>query len=202
MSEEEEIIVSEMPLLQINTVEEIVEPQRVASIRSTHLDNEEEVKLEEQPTQQMKEISELVHASGKVSAIQKIKGQLKDMGMTVDQIFEMCDKDNSGKVSIREIGITFDKMRIADTLSIMRLYDTDHDNNLDREEFAKVFDLHTLKVDQKDWEPISRPESSALHMADRTAGDSDDEIGELSELDYDELNLDQAYVREDRPVGK
>jgi hypothetical protein len=32
----------------------------------------------------MKEISELVHASGKVSAIQKIKGQLKDMGMTVD----------------------------------------------------------------------------------------------------------------------
>ena len=50
------------------------------------------------------------------------------------------DKNNNGSLEIREIGIYFSKLRLTDTLTMMKLFDTDGDKELSKDEFIKVFE--------------------------------------------------------------
>jgi hypothetical protein len=53
--------------------------------------------------------------------------QLKDLGISLQEFFDQIDIDKSGKVSIKEIGINFKKIRIFDTTNAIRLFDKDGD---------------------------------------------------------------------------
>ena len=50
------------------------------------------------------------------------------------------DKNNNGSLEIREIGKYFSKLRLTDTLTLMKLFDTDGDKELSKDEFIKVFE--------------------------------------------------------------
>jgi Ca2+-binding EF-hand superfamily protein len=57
------------------------------------------------------------------------------MGLDEKSLFDLADKDKNGKLDIKEIGKCFQILRLADTLSIRKIFDLNQDGVIDRAEF-------------------------------------------------------------------
>ena len=60
------------------------------------------------------------------------------LNIDVVTLFEQADLDHNGKLDIKEIEKTFTTLRLADRLSIRKIFDTNKDGGIDLEEFKLI----------------------------------------------------------------
>jgi Ca2+-binding EF-hand superfamily protein len=74
----------------------------------------------------------------------QLRKSLLDEVKTIQKAFELVDEDNSGYIDVNEMARIFEMFHVTCTREILddlfNTYDTDEDNKLSYEEFARVFE--------------------------------------------------------------
>jgi len=74
----------------------------------------------------------------KNKAANKIMAEAVKLNIDVVTLFEQADLDHNGKLDIKEIEKTFTTLRLADRLSIRKIFDINKDGGIDLEEFKLI----------------------------------------------------------------
>jgi len=119
-------VVPVMPVIKQTTFGQ-QKPSVTSAALTSNRENAEEVKLENAPSAFMVEVEEVLRTGGKCDARSIIIEHMKSSGTCLRTIFNSMDKSNDGSVTIKELGKTFDGLRIADAVSIMKVLDKDGD---------------------------------------------------------------------------
>jgi len=90
-------------------------------------------------SQVMKAVAKIeIGPTTKNKACNKIMIAAKAMDIDEDALFKLADKNGDGKLDIKEIGKCFETLRLADTLSIRKIFDINKDGIIDRAEFHQI----------------------------------------------------------------
>jgi Ca2+-binding EF-hand superfamily protein len=73
-------------------------------------------------------------------ALHKIKLGLKKMNLEPAALFDGVDKNSDGKLDINEIGLACATFGIADASWVRKIFDTDSDGFISKDEFVSAFD--------------------------------------------------------------
>lgn len=73
-------------------------------------------------------------------ALHKIKLALKEMDIEPAALFDRVDKNSDGSLDINEIGLACAMYGIADAPWVRKLFDTDSDGFISKDEFVSAFE--------------------------------------------------------------